>query len=238
VRNKYCGFTLVEIAVVLVIIGLLLGGILKGRELIAGARVRKLAQSCTAFQTAYYGFIDRYRHVPGDWSAADASQAIGVAVTGGGNDDDWLTNVPGSPAVYTESNALWEQLSAARFIAGSYAGTSDTEPTTDNGLAPLNAFGRVMIIGRTDDYVGNNPMHLHLVIGRGVPVGTALELDTKLDDGRPNTGGFRATVSDADVVYFGLSHNWGAESAACLGPGGTVWKTNGDARDCNAAYLF
>ena len=79
------GFTLVEIAIVLVIIGLLLGGILKGQELINSARVRNLADTTAGIQAAYYGFIDRFRRGPGDWTAAAATTAIGVAITGGGN---------------------------------------------------------------------------------------------------------------------------------------------------------
>ena len=74
--NKQRGFTLVEIAIVLVIIGLLLGGILKGQELINSARVRNLADTTTGIQAAYYGFIDRYRRIPGDWNSTGATLAI------------------------------------------------------------------------------------------------------------------------------------------------------------------
>lgn len=236
--NKHGGFTLVEVAIVLVVIGLLLGAILKGQELIQAGRVRTLADATTTLQAAYFGFLDRYHQVPGDWQAARASQAIGVPITGGGNNDGWLTNVPGSPAVYDEANALWEQLAAARFIPGSYSGTAGVEPTTDNGLAPLNAYNRVVVIGRTDDYQGENPIRLHLVIGRGVPVGIMRELDTKVDDGRPQTGRVRASVADADVTYFGLSNSWGGQNAACVDPGGTFWDVEGGAGDCNAVYLF
>ncbi|RKZ71062.1 MAG: type II secretion system protein, partial [Gammaproteobacteria bacterium] len=66
-NKKQAGFTLVEVAIVLTIIGLLLGGILKGQELINSARVRSLANQNSAIQAAYFGFIDRYRQVPGDW---------------------------------------------------------------------------------------------------------------------------------------------------------------------------
>ena len=72
-RQQQKGFTLVEIAIVLVIIGLLLGGILKGQELINSARVRNLADSTSGIQAAYFGFIDRYRRVPGDWAQAAAA---------------------------------------------------------------------------------------------------------------------------------------------------------------------
>ena len=68
-RAREGGFTLVEIAIVLVIIGLLLGGILKGQELITSARVRNLADQAAAVQAAYYGFVDRYRAIPGDMLA-------------------------------------------------------------------------------------------------------------------------------------------------------------------------
>ncbi len=70
--KKQSGFTLVEIAIVLVVIGLLLGGILKGQQLINSARVRNLADQSSGVQAAYYGFIDRFRNLPGDMIPANA----------------------------------------------------------------------------------------------------------------------------------------------------------------------
>ena len=80
-KQKQQGFTLVEIAIVLVIIGLLLGGILKGQELINSARVRNMADMNAGIQASYFGFIDRFRRVPGDWNAVAATTAIGTPVT-------------------------------------------------------------------------------------------------------------------------------------------------------------
>ena len=57
------GFTLVEIAIVLVIIGLILGGVFKGQALIDSARVRSLASEVTGIRTAWYSFQDRYRSI-------------------------------------------------------------------------------------------------------------------------------------------------------------------------------
>src|SRR5262247_3820854 len=74
------GFTLIEIAIVLVIIGLLLGGVLKGQELITGARVRNLISQQDGIKAAFFGFQDRYRALPGDYAAAQANIA-----TAGGN---------------------------------------------------------------------------------------------------------------------------------------------------------
>ena len=88
------GFTLVEIAIVLVIIGLLIGAILKGIEMINSAKVRRLAELSSGVQSAYAGFIDRYRRVPGDWNAAAAATAIGGVINGGGNNNGRIDNPP------------------------------------------------------------------------------------------------------------------------------------------------
>ena len=73
---------MVELAIVLVVLGLLVGAVLKGRELVAGARVRDLVTMAAETQAAYLGFLDRYNRVPGDWHATAASAAIGETVNG------------------------------------------------------------------------------------------------------------------------------------------------------------
>jgi len=225
------GFTLVEIAIVLVIIGLLLGGILKGQELINSARVRNLADTATGIQAAYYGFIDRYRRIPGDWNATGASQAIGTTLTAGGNDNGQIDNGTGS-ADYTEPNAMWVQLAAAGFIQGSYAGGT-AAPTTVNGVAPLNAFNNVMIMGRTDDFEDAPSARLHLVIGRGIPVDVMRELDVKIDDGNPLSGDLRGTV--ATGALFGQIAE---QDTTCIDATNEIWDIRQDAQSCNAAYIF
>src|SRR2546430_10793879 len=60
------GFTLVEIAIVLVIIGLLLGGILKGQEMITQAKIKNVIADFSGVSAAYHGYQDRYRAIPGD----------------------------------------------------------------------------------------------------------------------------------------------------------------------------
>jgi len=127
--NKQKGFTLVEIAIVLVIIGLLLGGILKGQELINSARVRNLADQNSGIQAAYYGYIDRYRQVPGDWLFTSASQALGVTV-----------NLPTAAAGLTgngqldnttmEAAAVWEHLAKANFLGGGFT-PATADPATE-----------------------------------------------------------------------------------------------------------
>ena len=155
--NKQKGFTLVEIAIVLVIIGLLLGGILKGQELINSARVRNLADQNSGIQAAYYGFIDRYRQVPGDFIALNATQAIGVTI-----------NLPAAASVtdgngqldntLEEAAAVWEQLAKAQFLGGGFTPAAAV-PASEaayaaNQVGPFNAFNGPLILTRNQGYSG------------------------------------------------------------------------------------
>src|SRR5450830_105374 len=70
--KKQSGFTLIELAIVLVIIGLLLGGVLKGQELINSAKVKNMASDFKNVQVYIYGYQDKYKALPGDDSKADA----------------------------------------------------------------------------------------------------------------------------------------------------------------------
>jgi prepilin-type N-terminal cleavage/methylation domain-containing protein len=236
-RTRQGGFSLVEIAIVLVIIGLLVGGILKGQEMINSARVRNLADMTSAIQSAYFGFIDRYHRVPGDWERSAAEAGIGVPIVGGGNDNGRLDNPPGA-SVYDEASALWEHVSKAGFLQGNFVGTPGVEPNLDNNLAPLNAFNGVVTIGRTPDYIGTSPVRLHVVIGRNVPVHIIQELDIKMDDGVPHTGIIRATVAEGELAVFANTHNWGGRDPDCVNADGTLWNVSVDTRDCNAVLLF
>lgn len=206
--NKQKGFTLVEIAIVLVIIGLLLGGILKGQELINSARVRNLADQNSGIQAAYYGFIDRYRQVPGDWLFTTASQAIGVTV----NLPTAVAGVTGNGQLDNttmEAAAVWEQLAKSQFLGGGFT-PATADPGTEaayvaNAVGPLNAFNGSLILTRNAGYTGTASIRLNLHMGRNVPVSIARELDVKVDDGLPNTGVLRltdaATATGGGVVF-------------------------------------
>ena len=170
IKKNQVGFTLVEIAIVLVIIGLLLGGILKGQEMINSARARHLSDLTSDIPAAYFGFIDRFNRVPGDWDAAAATIGIGVTVDNGGigalGNNGRIDNPAGNE--FVEPNALWEQLAKAGFIEGQYTGANGF-PTTVSNQTPLNAFNNVIVLGRTLDYQDNGvaAVRLNLVLGRG-----------------------------------------------------------------------
>ena len=104
-KSKQSGFTLVEIAIVLVIVGLLLGGVLKGQELITSGKAKALYADQSAIQTAYNTYNDRFRAIPGDDSSAStrfsglacgqagASGSTVAGVCGNGNGNGTITGV-------------------------------------------------------------------------------------------------------------------------------------------------
>ncbi len=65
-RQAQSGFTLVEIAIVLVIIGLLLGGVLKGQELIEQSKIKRVVNDFNNISAAFATYQDRYKALPGD----------------------------------------------------------------------------------------------------------------------------------------------------------------------------
>lgn len=234
--NKYrqTGFTLVEIAIVLVIIGLLLGGILKGQELINSARVRNLADQNSGIQAAYYGFIDRYRQVPGDWDEAQAGQAIGVDINGDGNGNGQI-----DVGSWSEAAAVWEHLSKANFIQGNYPGTAtDQGSYTTAGNAPVNAFNGTLLLARNSDYsdTGTAADRLNLHLGDNIPVNIARELDVKVDDGMPQTGVLREAGSTAtDFPSVNASTSTTCQDTSVTPP---IYDIATDAQNCNLAFLY
>jgi prepilin-type N-terminal cleavage/methylation domain-containing protein len=243
--KKQSGFTLVEIAIVLVIIGLLLGGILKGQELITSARVRNLADQNSGIQAAYYGFIDRYRQIPGDMPTATAQAAIGNVVTAGiGGDGNSQLN-DGS---FAEVSALWHHLATAGFIAGNYPGgaadAATYQGTDANGVlfAPQNAFLGSVLLGQTDEYqgVGAGTLRLGYVFGNQIPVNVMRELDVKVDDSNPLTGVMRAsTTAGVGAANYGGVETEGSGGVCTVVSGAaTIWNISGNAQNCNAIYIY
>lgn len=238
-RKRQSGFTLVEIAVVLVVIGLLLGGVLKGQELIASARVRNLADQQAGIQSAYYGFQDRYRAVAGDMRSDAATDAIGQDInkpdtgTSNGHLED-----PGTAGNWDELNGAWEQLSKAGFIQGSYDGGTGSAPTAGNtDVSPVNVYSSPLVLAfaEADKFVNGSSQRLVLFMGQNVPVDIARELDVKLDDGKPESGTLRnaTAASDPDVYQSG---------EGCIGtdddPSANEWHIGNNAQNCNPVYLF
>ncbi|NOQ88401.1 MAG: prepilin-type N-terminal cleavage/methylation domain-containing protein [Gammaproteobacteria bacterium] len=178
------GFTLIEIAIVLVIIGLLLGGVLKGQELINTARVRALNNSVDGITAAWFSFQDRYRGFPGDYSQASVNLP-GVTTAAAANAGNGLVDTD------EERAFVWQHLQAAGYITGSYTGTAVAEDAYNCNVTtcPDNGFGSGMNLSYTTQSKGAPASNAHeLITGSGIPVEVIAELDRKVDDGRPLTG--------------------------------------------------
>ena len=261
--TQQSGFTLVEIAVVLILIGLLLGGVLKGQQLISSARVRNMADQNAAIQAAYYGFLDRYRQVPGDMPPDLACSALGSQT-----DPD----CGGAPSIggdqngridqWREAGALWAHLAQARLLSGSYQGDTPTPDRYATGVltgqVPGNAFRQPVLLGFTDDYddggaASGSTVRLAYVFGSGVTPSLLRELDVKLDDGKPGSGLVRAAASAAKNgenvaggVDFGATGSdvilgSTATGAACVNnPDSKTasWNVDSDNPRCNAVFLY
>jgi prepilin-type N-terminal cleavage/methylation domain-containing protein len=147
-RSKQSGFTLVEIAIVLVIIGLLLGGVLKGQELINSAKVKNFAGDIRNISTFIYAYQDRFRALPGDDPRADTNfnpaGTLGPVATRGNARINGAWNV----ASITDETALfWQHVR----LAGLASGTSAVSADAANEYYPRNADGGR--IGVTGDQV-------------------------------------------------------------------------------------
>src|SRR5262245_26033538 len=127
--RKAAGFTLIEIAIVLVIIGLLVGGVVKGQELITSARVRSLIAQQDGAKAAFFGFQDRYRAIPGDYAAAGTGINCGAAACLSGDGSGYI-DAPNSSGIHEEILA-WHHLSASGFLGGSYTMANSATAVAD-----------------------------------------------------------------------------------------------------------
>jgi len=253
ITRKQSGFTLVEIAIVLVVIGLLLGGILKGQQLINSARVRNMADQNSAVQSSYYGFIDRFRNIPGDMTPTAACKNIGSEVdpTGcggsspsvGGNGDGRINTIP-------EAGAVWAQMSVAGFLNGTYTGKTSDATAYKTGVAtgavPPNAFQGPILLAHSSAYKNSNGVvRLAYSFGGNIPVPLLRDLDQKLDDGVAGTGVMRSAVSagdnSSDTFAPIVQYTSTTTTDECIGsetaPNQT-WNVDSANQNCNAMFLY
>jgi len=139
------GFSLVELSIVLVILGLLTGGILAGQSLIRAAEIRSISADMLRYQSAIYTFRSKYMALPGDmtnatsfWGAAGGtgtgSACFTVASTStatcNGNGDGMVDTTAGAASgdiwFYGERFHVWNHLANAGLIQGSYTGVTDS----------------------------------------------------------------------------------------------------------------
>jgi hypothetical protein len=217
-------FTLVELAIVLVIIGLMIGGVLKGQELIAGAQLRSTIADIDAIRAAAAAFQNRYGAFPGDY--ADGQSRLGtpggVVWTSprcdGANqlcDGDGIVEGNGRT---NETLLFWQHLRLSNLISG-----IEVAPSVDDSIGaglPSTALGGGLAV----QYQAIGARTTHWIrLGTGAELATGVasgaqaeSIDRRIDDGRPGTGSVRVTTpacidgadydpdGDQCLIYFEL----------------------------------
>ena len=216
------GFSLLELSIAIVIIGLVVGGILVGINMIRAAEIRSIMNDMNKYQSAVLVFKDKFLSLPGDminatayWGRADGgadltqncASPLTDAGTGtqtcNGNGDRW---VDGS----VEQRRAWQHLGNAGMVEGAYSGVGPAKPGINAPLTKLDTVtfrfiralgtttlfgkqGQTMRIGRPSSFDGND--HAFLTPEE------AASLDSKIDDGLADGGMFRATCG-SDSAYW------------------------------------
>lgn len=214
--SRQAGFTLVEMSVVLVIIGLIAAGILSGRAIIEASETRAVMSEIRQHMQSFALFVDRYRAYPGDYRNADTAFDIASSFNGDGNNQIVWADEEGAKA--------WYHLQLAGFTDGNFTGTgTDGVPGTNVPVSTIGGGG----VGYFFDY-DSGDLQNHIGIGfrntaGGINSEPALtpmranDIDRKLDDGRPSDGYIQSTGADCIA---GSAYNTADEDAreayACL----------------------
>lgn len=187
--KKQQGFTLIELAIVLVIIGLLLGGVLKGQDLISGAKAKNMIADFKNAQIFIYAYQDRYRALPGDdagvtthvngatLATAPANSQGNGRIEGGWNSTD----------TSAESALFWQHVRLAGLASGPTV-------TTSADYFPRNAeAGRIGVQSTGNGFTEITGMTgTYAVCSANIPGKIAKQIDINLDDGETSTGSVRA----------------------------------------------
>ncbi len=193
-RSTQAGFTLVEIAIVLVIIGLLLGGILKGQEMITQAKIKNIINDFNGVTAAVNSYNDRYRALPGDdsnvstrWTGAFGGDGNGVFCTGAcGFTPPGYNTAPAAPsATSAEPSLFWNHLRLAGFVPGQTTGIAST-------AQPTNAAGGITGVQTTGMGFNSNIVCMSNLLDK-----IAVAVDTQMDDAGSATGSVRGQLQIA-----------------------------------------
>ncbi len=201
------GFSLVELGIVMLIIGVLAVGVLKGRELIENSRITASVAQIQEIDLAFSKFWDKYQAIPGDMTnpAIRLDDCVGQCAFAG-NGNNVIAQIPGNPQnLNTEQVAAWAQLAASGFYEGTsknattiQIGESHPEFPLGGGLRVGYARGNIVYPLQTAADIW--PLGHAMTTGNDMSVGqgtasarlyspnSAYRIDLKLDDGMVNTG--------------------------------------------------
>ena len=226
-RAKQAGFTLVELAIVLVIIGLIVGGVLVGQDLIKAATMRKAITEINEVEAGVGTFRAKYNDLPGDLknpgSYFAAVTNANPAVLGLGNGDGLIQSVTtagggtqtASLGVSGENGVFFYEIAQAGYIKEAMTHVDMADVTTSQANINLGTFRTSVLGGGTmiapTSAGGRNYLVLtgqaSAVAAAGIAPMTpgvtplqAGDIDSKLDDGVPTTGGVVSISRTAPVA--------------------------------------
>jgi len=214
------GFTLVELSIVLVIIGLIVSGILVGQDMIKAAEIRSTVSQIEGFNTAVNTFRDKYRNIPGDIVSTDATRfgfQTRTGATGRGDGNRLLeANAAGARTLGHETALFWRDLSQANLVGDTFTIATDAFPAAAITAGEVNAWLPEAKIGQGHYFAistqgGRNFYNIAQVtaattagvytLGTAMTPQTAFNIDDKMDDGNPVTG---IVVANYDAAAVGV----------------------------------
>lgn len=250
-RSALRAFTLVELSIVLVILGLLVGGVLTGQALIRAAELRSVTTEFNAHKTAVHAFRDKYFALPGDmlnatrfWGVAAGSTADGLDLTC----QSYTTPATDSKTCNGNGNGIidgaeivrdWQQLVNAGLIAGKFTGVTGSpnpiQPGVNVPASKANASAGWMISSATPTpgfTLGSNLKNLLIFSGytaagmypSALTPTDAWNIDMKMDDGVPQSGSVTPLYNNAAHALLGY--------ASCSAVGDTDYDKTQTQRSC------
>lgn len=215
-RKQQTGFTLIELAIVLVIIGLLLGGVLKGQELINSAKAKNIASDLKNVQIFIYGYQDKFRAIPGD----DANVAIHInggtpATTPAATlNNAQINGAWNSTTTTDESYLFWQHVRLAGFATGP---TNINDPAYLPRNAEAGRLGVQSLNGFTTIVDAANPMTgSYVVCTENISGRLVKQIDANLDDGNTATGSLRAVLPPDTAPVPTANINDGTAYTICM----------------------
>ncbi len=145
------GWTLLEIVLLVLIVGLILAGVIKGQEMITSAKVKRIAGQLDEIRAAYLGFQDRFKALPGDFAEVDvAFECAGSCLRGNGDGRIRSDSTPLNGSQVHEDLLVWTHLSLSGFLKGDYRMVDGESLATDanSPKSPFSVYMQIVFDGR------------------------------------------------------------------------------------------
>lgn len=240
ISSKNSAFTLVEIATVLVVIGLLVGGVFAGKELIKSAQVRATVAQIESFKAAANAFKLKYNCLPGDcpnpaeFGFGGGCSALGDTCGNGTVGGAISVGLASFEESGRESYDFWLQLSQSLLIEGNFSGFDAAFPadlTVESALPSIKLSSKVGLLPRALGSVTGAPNYFWTYVSYSIsptvthPLDQLLPmdnflLDSKMDDGFPDSG--NVLLGNISGYYLGQNYGLARDAAYAYGPAGAT----------------